>query len=142
MSPIRIIGAIFLTVGLVIASVGGYFFSSTQDLVRNGLRASGTVIELRKAPTSKGYTPVVQFETADHQNITAVGKIGSNPPAHKAGDSITVIYRADSPDDIVLDDPLDLYFFTYLFGGIGSVFVLIGGGMLIFSIFKPQRRAR
>lgn len=139
MSPIRIIGTIFLIVGLVIASVGGFFFFSSQDLVRNGLRASGTVIELRKAPTSKGYTPVVQFETADHQVITAVGKIGSNPPMHKAGDSVTVVYRAESPEEITLDDPLELYFFTYLFGGIGSVFAMIGGGMLIFSLFKPRR---
>lgn len=130
----RVVGGIFLTVGLVVASAGGYCFWSTQDFLKNGLRSPGKVVELRKPPMSRYYTPVVQFETSDHRIITAVCKIGSNPPSHKVADSVTVIYRATSPEDILLDDPFELWFLTCLCGGLGLIFLMVGGGMLVYSI--------
>lgn len=135
----RLVGGIFLTVGLVVSSVGGYCFWATQDLLKNGLRSQGKVVELRKPQASRAYTPVVQFETADHKIITAACKTGSYPPTHKVADSVTVIYRATAPEDICLDEPLELWFLTCLFGGLGLVFAMIGGGMLIYSIRKGSR---
>lgn len=129
----RLVGGIFLVVGLVIASVGGCFVWSTQDSQKACLRATGKVIELRKPPGQRGYTPVVQFETADHKSITAVGKFGSNPPAHNVADSVTVLYRAESPNDISLDDPFELWLVPCILGGIGSIFVIVGGALLFFA---------
>lgn len=134
MSGSRVVGGIFLAVGLVVASAGGYCFWGTQDLLKNGLRSPGKVVEMRKPPTNRYFTPVVQFETSDHRVITAVCKTGSNPPTHNVADSVTVIYRAESPEDICLDEPLELWLATCILGGIGLVFVMVGGGMLIYSI--------
>lgn len=130
----RVLGKIFLTIGLLIVSAGGFCFFDTQDFLRNGLRAPGKVVDLRKPPASKYYTPVVQFETPDHKIITAACKTGSNPPTHKVADAVTVIYRATSPEDICLDEPFDLWFLACMFGGLGLIFVMIGGGMLVYSI--------
>jgi hypothetical protein len=127
-----LLGGIFLTVGLVIASVSGCFFWGTRDLLRSGLRSPGKVVELRKSPTSRYYSPVVEFETADHRVITAACKISSNPPTHKVGDSVTVLYRAMSPEHIRLDEPFHLWFLTCLFGGLSLIFAIIGGAMLVF----------
>lgn len=127
------VGGIFLTIGLIIASIGGYFFLRTKDFLKNCLRSPGRVIELRKTPTSRYYRPVVQFETTDNRTITALSKFGSNPPTHKVEDAVTVLYRATSPETITLDHPLQLWFLTFLLGGIGSIFVIVGGTMLIFS---------
>lgn len=127
------VGGVFLVVGLIIASIGGCFFWSTQNSLGACLRATGKVIELRKPPGQRGYTPVVQFETADHKSITAVGKFGSNPPAHNVADSVTVLYRATSPEDISLDDPFELWLVPCILGGIGSIFVIIGGALLLFA---------
>ncbi len=128
---VKLVGGIFLLVGLVVASPGGYFFWCTQNRLKNGLRSPGKVVELRKSSGKRGYTPVVQFETSDHRIITAASKISSNPPMYKVGDSVTVLYRAMSPEDICLDQPLELWFLTCLFGGIGLIFVIVGGAMLI-----------
>ena len=130
----RVGGVIFLTVGLAVTGAGGYCFWGTQDLLQTGLRSPGKVVELRKPPTNRYYIPVVQFETSDHRIITAVCKTGSNPPTHKVADLVTVIYRAASPEDIWLDEPLDLWLPTYILGGLGLIFVIVGGGMLIYSI--------
>src|ERR1700677_3519831 len=111
---VNLLGGIFLAVGLLIASVGGYCFYNTQDLLKKGLRSPGKVVELRKSATNRCYTPVVQFETPDHRIITAACKAGSNPPAKKVADSVTVLYRALSPEDIRLDEPFDLWFLTCL----------------------------
>ncbi len=129
----KVVGGIFLMVGLLIASAGGYCFWSAQDLLKNCLRSPGKVVELRKPPANRYYTPIVQFETNDHRIITAACKIGSNPPTHKVADSVTVLYRAMSPEDICLDEPLELWFLTCLFGGIGLIFVIVGGTILIYS---------
>ncbi len=127
------VGGIFLLIGLIISSVGGYFFLRTQDFLKNCVRSPGKVIELRKTPTSRYYKPVIEFETTDHKTITATCKFGSNPPTHNVADSVTVLYRATSPETITLDHPFQLWFLTVLFGGIGSIFVIVGGIMLIFS---------
>lgn len=123
------IGGIFLLVGLIIASVGAYFFRSTQDLLKNGLRSTGKVVELRK---TRSYKPVVEFETADNRTIIAVCKVGSTPPRYKVGDSVTVLYRAASPQDISLDEPFQLWFLSWLLGGLGSLFLIVGGAAVIF----------
>ena len=94
-------------------------------------------MELRKPPASRYYIPVVQFEASDHRIITAACKTGSNPPTHKVDDSVTVIYRVTSPEDIHLDEPLELWLLTWILGGIGLVFIMVGGGMLVLS----KRRA-
>lgn len=125
----KVVGAILLIVGLIIASVGGYFFCITQDLLKTGVRTTAKVVELRK---SKAYTPVVQFEV-DHRVVTAPSKIGSNPPTHQVGDSVTVIYRTTAPEDFWLDEPLELWFLPCLFGGIGSIFIIVGGALVIFG---------
>lgn len=137
-TDVRKVGVIFLIVGLSIASAGGYCFWTTQDFLRNGLRSTGTVVGMRRPPASRYSLPVVQFETEDHNVITAVCKTGTNPPRHKVDDTVTVIYRAAAPEDIFLDDPVELWLLPSIFGGIGSIFVLVGGGMLIFSIRKPS----
>jgi len=128
---IKLIGGIFLAVGLVVAAIGAYFFIGTQDLLQNGQRSTGKVVELRKAPTARYFSTVVEFETTAQGKVTAISKMGSNPPAHKVGDSVTVFYRAQSPEDILLDEPLELWFLSGLFGGIGLIFCTIGGGVLI-----------
>ena len=128
----RLVGRIILTVGLAIGAGGAYCYWSTQNFLHTSLHSTGKVVELRG--TAKGaYAPIVQFETADHAVITAVGRVGSNPPAHKVSDTVTVLYQADSPQEIILDEPLDLWLPTCIFVGLGSIFIIVGGSLLGFS---------
>lgn len=137
----KVVGAIFLAVGLLIASVAGYFAWTTQDLLRNGIHSSAKVVEMRKPQFSRYSLPVVEFETPDHKTITAICKTGTNPPTHKVNDSVTVIYRAASPEDIRLNEPIELWLVPWLLAGIAWLFVMIGGSMLFFA-FKKRRRDR
>lgn len=127
----KLVGGIFLSIGVVITSAGGYFLWSSQGLLADAQRAPGKVVEMRRG--GRYYTPVVQFEVPDQGMVTATCKTGSNPPRHAVGDSVTVLYRAKTPEDIVLDEPLELYLVPCILGGIGVIFVIVGGALLLFS---------
>lgn len=129
---VKQIGGIFLLVGIVVLSLGGYFYWNTQEFVKRAQHVTGKVIEMQRSGKNT-YAPVVQFETSDHRTITGASKISSNPPTHAVSDSVTVLYRPEDPDDFRLDEPLDLWFLPCLVGGLGSVFFIIGAAMMIFS---------
>lgn len=133
----KLIGGIFCTVGLVASIAAGYCYWSTENLLKTGLRAQGKVVEMLRS--GKSYTPVVQFETAEHKTITQASKVGSNPPSHKVADSVTVLYHADDPEDFRIDEPLEIWFMTGIFGFLGSIFVIIGGSMLVYSFRRPRQ---
>jgi hypothetical protein len=77
-----------------------------------GLRAPGEVVSLKgewssgSGSSSSHYTyyPIVQFRTPDHARIEFKDSIGSNPPSHRPGDKVTVLYLAENPGGAAMID--------------------------------------
>lgn len=142
-ASLYLIGMIFLFVGLLIL-VGAWITTShAMNLLNQGVRTPGEVMNLEESQSSSSdsdgsptYAPVVRFETKNHQVITQATKSSSNPPTHHAGDRVKVIYAERNPTDFVLDEPFELWGLTWIFGGLGSIFTSIGGGMIVFKFFK------
>jgi hypothetical protein len=72
-------------------------------LEASGLRADGQVIALREEYSSGDdgsdyvYYPVVLYRAASGQTVEFKDNSGSNPPSHRVGDRVTVLYLADNP---------------------------------------------
>jgi hypothetical protein len=77
-----------------------------------GLRAPGEVVSLKSewssgSGSSSGhytYYPIVRFVTPDNARIEFKDSIGSNPPSHRAGDQVTVLYLAENPRGAAMID--------------------------------------
>lgn len=134
------IGLPFLAFGLIFASIGGWFYWDDLELAETGARAQGVVINLESSRDSDGdttYRPVVEFTDQSGTSHQFVGSVGSSPPAFSRGEHVEVIYDPWAPEDVLIDSFSTRYLFPLAFGGFGSLFALIGGG-LMFAWFRRR----
>lgn len=135
------IGGIFLAFGLTFAGVGVVNWSNKLELVENGDRAQGEVIRLERRRDSEGnstYHPVVVFRDANGASHRFVSSVGSRPAAFDRGEKVEVIYDPWAADEAMIDSFSTRYLLPLVFGVIGLIFALIGGGM-IFVVVRRKR---
>ena len=147
MNILKIIGSVFACVGLVFILVSFWTYRNTQQFLAQSETAQGEVIDLvlrsshdGDSGTSSGvYYPVVRFATAEGEYIEFQSGVGSQPPAYRIGDSVTVRYRPDNPYRARIDSFFQLWFLSVLFGGLGFVFGSIGL-VLILVVYRTSRK--
>jgi hypothetical protein len=91
---------------VVLVAVAIYQGLRIARLEAAGLRAPGVVVRLKEESSSSGhydYFAVVRFRTDKNVNVEFKDDIGSNPPSHRAGDRVTVLYLAGTPQDAIID---------------------------------------
>jgi hypothetical protein len=131
----------FGVIALAAAGLGVLATWDTASLYASGLRAEGTVIEVRISRTIEteeresgdrttrrqvervSFAPLVRFVAADGRQVEFLGKGGSEE-AHKAGDRVTVLYRPEAPAAATLLEFLDLWLPAVV---CWAVFVIFGG---------------
>lgn len=127
-----LIGAIFLAIGLVFGTIGSWAYFDDRKLADSGVHTDGTVIAMLGGGSSSAtYTPRIEFHDTAGVRHEFNGAVGSRPPIYATGDTVAVIYDPDAPDDAMIGDAFDRYFLPMMFGGMGLLFTLIGGGMLV-----------
>jgi hypothetical protein len=64
-----------------------------------GLRAQGEVVGLKQEGSSGhvSYYAIVRYRTNNNETVEFKDDVGSNPPGHRPGDRLTVLYFADNP---------------------------------------------
>lgn len=126
------IARIFLVVGLSMFAGAAYWIFHTEQFVRGAKSAQGQVIKLEhsRSSNSTSYYPVVRFRTGSGQEITFRSSFGSNPPSHRVGEAVIVMYSESTPNDARIHSFLSLWLGPTIVGGIGSVFALIAAGIL------------
>ena len=135
------LGGIFAAVGLIFAGAGGWLYLADRGLAANGVHTQGTVIDVVSSRDSDGdtsYRPVVEFLDESGARHEFVGKVGSNPPAHSTGERVDVIYSPWSPADAIIDGFVDRFLLPLVFGVFGTVFAVVGGGIL-FAWFRRRK---
>jgi hypothetical protein len=50
---------------------------------------------------------------------------------YSTGETVEVIYAPGAPDEAIIDSFLERTFLPLIFGGLGTVFTAIGGGMIV-----------
>ena len=147
---LKAIFGVFLAVGLVLCGVAAYFTLDTQSFIDHAAKVRGEVIDLERSrgtwstssPSSSGaYYPVVKFTTQAGEQRTFRGSVGSSPPAFRVGETVDVLYDRTNPPDARIASFWSLWLIQIIVGGLGSVFALVGGGVLA-VLFLLVRRAR
>jgi hypothetical protein len=123
---------------IILVSVGIYQSIKMTRLEAAGLRAQGEVVGLKDEYSSGSggghysYYAIVRFRTEKNATVEFKDNVGSNPPTHRPGDKVTVLYLADNPrQEAVIDRGL---LFNWAIPGVIFLFavfvVLILIGML------------
>ena len=132
MDWVTAVSSIFVLVGAAMLIAAGREFARRRAFLRNSGTVSGTIIALteNRERDEISYFPKVEFHTPSGRGITFQSAMGSSTAAKRIGDSVTVRYRLDQPQVAEIDAFMPLWGLTLLFGGLGSVFVFVGAGIL------------
>jgi hypothetical protein len=94
----------FLAVfAVILVAVGIYQSKTIARLEASGLRANGEVVRLKDEYSSGSggghysYYAIVRFRTDKNVTLEFKDNVGSNPPNHRPGDKVTVLYLPDNP---------------------------------------------
>jgi len=137
---------IFLLLGLIFIGVGLWSYYDTEQFAQSAHSAQGTVVELARSSRqdSDGYgssssalCPVIEF--TDHQGNSTTFQLNtcSYPPRYRRGEPVEVLYAVDNPHHAKLKDK-SLYLFSYIFSGVGILFIVIGFSLLM-TIFLVRK---
>ncbi len=131
----RSVGLLFGAIGLLQVGVGVGVGARTQRFVERAASAEGTVTELVRSRSSSSSSPtyrsVVRFTAANGEPIEFESTFGSNPPSHRTGDRVTVLYDPDLPQRARIRSFGSLWFLPLIFGGLGGVLTIVGGSLLV-----------
>jgi hypothetical protein len=130
-------GFAILGTGLLVGA--GALRAHTSSFLAHASHAQGTVVALqpKRSDNSTTYSPVVHFKHGT-EVIEFTSSTSSNPPGYHVGETVPVLYLDSDPYNAKLDFFFSLWGGAVILGGIGTVFLLIGGGMIL----VPLRRKR
>jgi Protein of unknown function (DUF3592) len=116
--------------GMLVVACCLYF--NVREFLGTAERTEGTVVALRRQVSSDSttYVPVVRFQLA-HRHIEFDSGIGSRPPRYTVGEKVPVLYQPANPYQAKIDSFLSLWFGPVLLAGMGSIFCLVGAGLML-----------
>lgn len=120
----------------LLISLVAYFH--TRSFVRTASRAQGTVIKIEEresGDSGKMSYPVYIFRDSQGGEHEIVSSMGSFPPAHKVGDTVTVLYRADQPEKAEINQFFDVWGTAAITGGLGAFNMIAGIALLVVPNF-------
>jgi len=122
------LGLIPSCVGVFMVALGAFFYFRTKNFVARSQETKGTVTELAYDSDSEGsgYYSVFTFTTIAGQVIEATSNVRSNPPQHKVGEVIDILYDPAKPKDARIKKSSTLYFVPLLLSGMGITFFCVG----------------
>jgi len=138
MKTIAILKYVFALIGAVLLIAAVYSYRETRTFIETAARATGTVI---------GYSgnrprPIVRFEDERGAQVQFTSSTGSSPPRYRIGEAVSILYQPSAPYDAKTEDFFSLWGGSVIVGGIGSVFFLIGAGIIVGGRLQNQRAAR
>ncbi|MFH6935069.1 DUF3592 domain-containing protein [Flavobacterium sp. FlaQc-30] len=141
MKTIAIIKYVFITIGALMLAGAFYFYQDRQAFLKKAETVQGTVVELisKRSDNSTTYAPVVSFTTKAGNKIEFTSSVSSNPPSYSEGESVEVLYDPAEPKDASINGFASLWIGPLIFGILGTVFFLIGFGIILFGILKQRK---
>ena len=131
------IGLPFFLIGLVFSAVGVSIALEQAAFSARALEAEGTVVDLRAKDDV--FRPVVTFNTLAGRSVTFESNTGTSPPQFSVGDTVGVLYDPSLIQDARIKTATSSWGLYLIFGFLGGLFLLIGGGPIFFSMRKRRR---
>jgi hypothetical protein len=82
------------------------------------------LVESRSGDSGTVFRPVFVFRDAQGAEHEIYSTVGTYPPAHKVGDKVSVLYKADEPENAVIDAFFDVWLLPLILGIIGAAQML------------------
>ncbi len=120
-SPVIIVGLVLLPMSLLILLVGVWLYLRTRGFISTAGQATARVVALQMDEAGEVYYPIFEFTTADGKMLRIKGSTGSNPPRHKVGDVVSLLYDPRRPEDARERKFLDLWALPSMAIGLGGL---------------------
>jgi hypothetical protein len=127
------VGLVMFAIGAGLLIVAANFARADQALAAKGGAAQGTVIDLvsHRNGGKQMFRPVVAFTDQAGRRRQFASTVSSNPPSYRRGEEVAVLYDPANPDAAMIDSFIDRHLGSLVFGILGTVFALFGGGVLV-----------
>jgi hypothetical protein len=129
---------IFLATGIVLLISAARHRARTLLFLAKAREATGVVIAIKSVAGDPDgmitYAPVVAFTTDNGRKAQFASQTRSSSGGYAVGAFVPVLYDSNYPDQARIRSFLDLWGLPSLLGGLGLVFTLVGGGLLIFGV--------
>ncbi len=137
----RLVGLIFMSIGMVLLAIAGYLIYAHQQFEKNAVTVKGTVVEFQSYISNNDnssttmYTPVFEYEYKG-KKYTYVSTSGSNVKEYEVGERIDILVDPENPDDVLVNSFMEKWFVSVLLGFMGTLFT--GLGYLAFAVLGKK----
>ncbi len=130
-----IVGTIFSCVGVGLLALTFYLYTQQVNFMKQAIPAQGTVSDLSLGGEDNDvYFPSITFKSKEGELIHFTSNVGSNPPSHRVGETVEILYDPSDPNKAQINDTFELWLAPIITGFIGAIFTLIGLGSVIAAI--------
>ncbi|MBD2703089.1 DUF3592 domain-containing protein [Spirosoma sp. BT702] len=132
---------ITFTIGVILLLLSFYLFSNANNLIQTGNRTNAVVEELIEERSKKGkstYRPIFRFTTITGKEIHYSYGIASSPPDWKVGETATIVYRTDDPENPLVLTYFGAFGWAVILLAVAAVLLIIGGGNYVFNLYAKQ----
>jgi len=118
--------------GLLVGALWAYF--SQQRKMQSRVAATGTVVELARTPSRRGYImcPVVEFAIPSGEKFKFTSEFGSYPASDRVGDIVNLRYDPADPQKAEVDSARSLWLTPLIVGGMSAIACCLAVGFLGF----------
>jgi Protein of unknown function (DUF3592) len=122
---------LFLLAGPGLLFLGYHLGRNTEAFLERALHTRGRVVQMVGSHSSNSttYAPVVEF-TASGREYTFKDSVSSNPPSHRVGDVVDVLYDPAHPADARIDRGIWNKGVPVLVGAFGALLLFAGAWLL------------
>lgn len=118
--------------GIALLSLSGFLFYDRLVFMASADRADGEVTDLEHVRSSNKnnpdgtWRPRVQFRTPSGAFVDFTPSSSSGTPRYEIGESVGVFFQPSNPNELLLDDWLELWGGALIAGLIGATFAGFG----------------
>jgi len=131
------IGLAFFLFGLGFSAIGLFIALEQAAFGARALEVEGQVVSLRAEDNA--FRPIVTFNTRAGRSVTFESNTGTNPPQFSIGDTVGVLYDPTRIEDARIKSAVSSWSLYLIFGLLGGIFLLIGGGVMVHAFGKRRR---
>ncbi len=127
----KLVGAIFMSIGIVLVSITAYLIYSNQKFEVRAQPVKGKVIDYRSHISSHDngstmlYSPVFSYEF-NGKTFTYFSTTSSSDKDYTVGEVIEILVDPDDPENVLVNSFMEKWFLSVLLGCMGTAFTVMG----------------
>jgi hypothetical protein len=128
----RMVGLIFMSIGIVMLAIVFYLLYSHQQFEKSAVTVKGTVVEFqsyesrnKNSSSTTMYTPVFEYEFKG-KKYTYVSTSSSNVKEYEVGEPIDILVDSENPIEVLVNSFMEKWFLPLLLGFMGTLFTGLG----------------